>query len=112
MLESVLVWAREVGKGLNALTDEQRREILLMVVEQVVIDRDNNVDITLAIPIDDPLGTDAPEPESPTDDSVAIASAIPSFPRKRESIFCLITAILNFRGVIPCASKDVARLTS
>ncbi|MDE3268602.1 MAG: hypothetical protein OYI31_09165, partial [Chloroflexota bacterium] len=52
---------------------------LLMVVEQVVIDRDNNVDITLAIPIDDdPLGTDAPEPESPTDDSVAIASAIPS----------------------------------
>ena len=24
-----------------------------MVVEQVVIDRDNNVDITLAVPIDD-----------------------------------------------------------
>ena len=78
MLESVLVWAREVGKGLDDLTYKQRREILLMVVEQVVIDRDNNVDITLAIPIDDdPLGTDAPEPESPTDDSVAIASAIP-----------------------------------
>ena len=80
MLEVVLAWATEVGQGLDDLTDEQRREILLMVVEQVVIDRDNNVDITLAIPIDDdPLGTDAPEPESPTDDSVAIASAVPSF---------------------------------
>ena len=36
-----------------------------VIVEQVVIDRDNNVDITLAIPIDG----DSPEPES-----VAIAS--------------------------------------
>ena len=46
-----------------------------MVLEQVVIDRDNNVDITLAIPIDD----DSPEPESPDPDSpepdyVAVAS--------------------------------------
>ena len=77
MLEAVLAWAKEVGKGLDDLTYKQRREILLMVVEQVVIDRDNNVDITLAIPIDDdPLGTDAPEPESPTDDSVSVASAV------------------------------------
>ena len=77
MLEAVLVWAREVGKGLDDLTDEQRMEILQMVVEQVVIDRDNNVDITLAIPIDDdPLGTEAPEPETPTPDSVSVASAV------------------------------------
>ena len=80
MLETVLAWASEVGQGLDDLTDEQRREILQMVVEQVVIDRDNNVDITLAIPIaNDPLGTDAPEPESPTDDSVSVASAVSSF---------------------------------
>ena len=86
MLETVLAWATKVGQGLDDLTDEQRREILLMVVEQVVIDRDNNVDITLAIPIDDdPLRTDAPEPEFPTDDSVAIASAVPSFLRTQES---------------------------
>ena len=51
LMETVLAWAREVGKGLDDLTDEQRREILQMVVEQVVIDRDNNVDITPAIPI-------------------------------------------------------------
>ena len=67
LMEAVLAWAREVGKGLDDLTDEQRREILQMVVEEVVIDRDNNVDITLAIPVDD----DHPEP-----DSVAIASAV------------------------------------
>ena len=44
-----------------------------MVVEQVVIDRDNNVDITLAIPIDDDSSdADSPGPESP--ESVAVAS--------------------------------------
>ena len=51
---------REVGKGLDELTPEQRKELLQMVVDEVIIDRDNNADITLAIPI---------EPES-----VAIAS--------------------------------------
>ncbi|MDE2842591.1 MAG: recombinase family protein [Chloroflexota bacterium] len=79
LMDAVLAWAREVGKGLDDLTDEQRREILQMVVEQVVIDRDNNVDITLAIPIDDdPLGDGLYSPDSPTPDSVAVASAISS----------------------------------
>ena len=57
--------AREVGKGLDELTPEQRKELLQMVVDEVIIDRDNNADITLAIPI---------EPESPEPESVAIAS--------------------------------------
>ena len=79
LMETVLSWAREVGQGLDELTDEQRKEILQMIVEQVVIDRDNNVDITLAIPIDD----DSPDPESPEPDSfepesVAVASEEPS----------------------------------
>ena len=65
LMEAVLAWAREVGQGLDELTPEQRREILQMIVEQIVIDRDNNVDITLAIPIDE---------DSPGSDSVAIAS--------------------------------------
>ena len=59
LMEAVLAWAREVGQGLDELTPEQRREILQMIVEQIVIDRDNNVDITLAIPIDE----DSPESE-------------------------------------------------
>ena len=75
LTETVLTWARKVGHGIDELTEEQRKEFLQMVVEQVVIDRDNNVDITLAIPIGgDSLGTDSPEPESPGPESVAIAS--------------------------------------
>ena len=63
------------GQGLDELADEQRKEYLQMVVEQVVIDRDNNVDITMALPIDcDSPEPDSPEPESPEPESVAIAS--------------------------------------
>ncbi len=77
LMDAVLAWVREVGKGLDDLTDEQRQEILQMVVEQVVIDRDNNVDITLAIPIDDePSGDGLYSPDSPSPDSIAVASAI------------------------------------
>ena len=75
LTETVLTWARKVGQGIDELTDEQRKEFLQMVVEQVVIDSVNNVDITLAIPIGgDSLGPDSPEPESPGPESVAIAS--------------------------------------
>ena len=75
LMETVLTWARNVGQGLDELTDEQRKEILQMVVEEVVIDRDNNVDITLAIPIDDDSSDpDSPEPDSPEPDYVAVAS--------------------------------------
>ena len=77
LMEAVLAWAREVGKGLDELTDEQRKELLQMVVDQVVIDRDNNVDITLAIPIDGNYpGPDSPEPDSPELEYVAIASNV------------------------------------
>ena len=53
LMETVISWARNVGHGIDELTDEQRKEVLQMTVEQVVIDSENNVDITLAIPIDD-----------------------------------------------------------
>ena len=77
LMETILAWARNVGQGLDELTDEQRKELLQMVVEQVVIDRDNNVDITLAIPIDDESPDSDPEsldPASPEPESVAVAS--------------------------------------
>ena len=78
-METILTWARNVGQGIDELTDEQRKEILQMVLEKVVIDRDNNVDITLAIPIDD----ESPDPESPEPtpldtESVAVTSKEPS----------------------------------
>lgn len=84
LMEAVVAWAREVGKGLDDLTDEERKEILQMVVEQVVIDRDNNVDITLAIPIDDgPSGPSHSNPDSLEPESVSIGSdksLIPGLP--------------------------------
>ena len=68
LTEAVLAWARDVGEGLDELPPEQRKEVLRMVVDEVTVDGKNNLDITLAIPIDD--------------DSVSIASQ-PS-PRGRE----------------------------
>ncbi len=82
LMEAVLSWAKEVGQGLDELTPEQCQEILQMVVEQVVIDRENNVDITLAIPIggdDNSSEPGPPQPESPETNSVAIGSRESSF---------------------------------
>ena len=71
LVERVRAWSRAVGGGMDDLTDEQRRELLLTTVEQVVIDRENNVDITLAVPIDDDLsGHHSPGALSPDSESV------------------------------------------
>ena len=77
LMEEVLTWVRDFGQGLDELTPEERHDYLQMIVEQVVIDRDNNVDITLAIPIDD----NSPEPGSPEPECVSIGSQEPSQPR-------------------------------
>ena len=79
LMEEVLAWAREFGQGLDELTPEERRDYLQMLVEQVIIDRDNNVDITLAIPIDDDSSDpSSPDPESPQPECVSIGSQEPS----------------------------------
>ena len=53
LAEVVLAWARVVDQGLDELPPGQRKEVLQMVVDEVTVDRENNLDITLAIPIDD-----------------------------------------------------------
>ena len=58
LMEAVLAWAREVGQGLDDLTPEQRKEILQMILEEVIVHRDNNVDITLAIPFESEPATE------------------------------------------------------
>ena len=81
LMEEVLAWAREFGQDLDELTPEERHDYLQMLVEQVIIDRDNNVNITLAIPIDDDSpDPDSPDPESPQlqPESVSIGSQEPS----------------------------------
>ena len=52
LMEAVFAWARDVGQNLDALTPVQRKELLQMVVEEVIVDRNNKADITLAIPIE------------------------------------------------------------
>ena len=69
LMKYVLAWAKKVGKGVDKLTDEERKGILQKIVEEVVIDRNDYVKITLAIPVD----YNSPEPES-----VAFASKVPS----------------------------------
>ena len=56
-------------QGVDKLTDEERKGILQKIVEEVVIDRNDYVKITLAIPVD----YNSPEPGSP-----AFASKVPS----------------------------------
>ena len=50
-----------------------------MLVEQVTIDKDNKVHITMAIPIDDDSSDpDSPDPESLQPESMSIGSQKPS----------------------------------
>ena len=50
--EAVFAWARDVGRDLDKLTPEQRKGILQMVVEEIIVDRNDKVVITLGIPIE------------------------------------------------------------
>ena len=74
LMKYVLAWAKKVGKGVDKLTDEERKGILQTIVEEVVIDRNDYVKITLAIPVD----YNSPEPGSTEPESVAFASKVPS----------------------------------
>ena len=50
LMENIVEWARTVGDGLDNLPEEGRRDLLKLLLEQVVIDKDNNVRLTLGIP--------------------------------------------------------------
>ena len=56
-IEYVLSWAKKLSRRLDRLTPEQRRELLVLVLDKVIVGKDNKVEIVLAIPIDS-------EPES------------------------------------------------
>ena len=62
-----------------------------MVLEKVVIDRDNNVDITLAIPIDD----ESPDPESPE-----------PTPLDTESVACYVQRTFTLRFALAARPRD------
>ena len=65
VLEQVEEWARRVGEGLDGLPDEERREVLNLLLDEATIDGQNRVTLTLAIAADE--------------DFVSIAEPVPSY---------------------------------
>ncbi len=53
LAERVLEWAGRMGDGLDELTQDQRRELLRILLEEVTIDRENNLTFSLSIPTGD-----------------------------------------------------------
>ena len=53
LMENIVEWAGKVGDGLDNLSSEERRDVLHLIVDQITVDRDNNVSITLGIPTED-----------------------------------------------------------
>ena len=52
---TVTAWAEKISRGLSSLGDEQQKELLTLVLEDVVVGADNRVVITLAIPFDESM---------------------------------------------------------
>ena len=50
---NIVTWAEKMGDSLDDLSDEGRRTVLELLLDGVTIDRDNNVEITLAVPTDE-----------------------------------------------------------
>ena len=53
LMENIVEWTEKMGDSLGDLSDEKRREVLELLLDGVTIDRDNNVQITLAVPMDE-----------------------------------------------------------
>ena len=53
-------WAEKVGQRLDVLSSEERRDVLLLLLDHVTVDRDDSVNITLAIPTGDLVAIENP----------------------------------------------------
>ena len=51
--EHVVEWANRVGGRLDDLPNEERREVLRLLLDEVTIDGENNVNLTLGIPTEE-----------------------------------------------------------
>ena len=58
--ETIVAWAGAVREGLDRLTQEERRDVLNLLIDRVTIDGDNCVNITMAIPIAELVGIEEP----------------------------------------------------
>ena len=64
LMENIVTWAEKMGDRLDDLSDEGRREVLQLLLDGATIDRDNNVEITLAVPIDEFVSIEPPASDS------------------------------------------------
>ena len=62
--EHVVEWANRVGGRLDDLADEERREVLRLLLDEVTIDGDNKVRLTLGIPTEELESIDSPVSDS------------------------------------------------
>ena len=65
-MEHVVQWVSRIGDGLDDLPDEERREVLRLLLEGVTIDRNNNLNLTLAIPTEQFVSIETPGSDSPS----------------------------------------------
>ena len=62
--EHIVDWANRVRGRLDDLGDEERREVLRLLLDGATIDQSNNVDLTLAIPTEDVVSIAGQRPPS------------------------------------------------
>ena len=63
--EHVVEWANRVGDGLDDLPQEKRRDVLRLLLDEVTIDGENNVNLTLAVPTEELVSIGSPVSSSP-----------------------------------------------
>ena len=62
--EHVVEWANRVGDGLDDLPQEKRRDVLRLLLDEVTIDGENNVNLTLAVPTEELVSIGSPVSDS------------------------------------------------
>ena len=77
LMENLIEWAGRFGHGLDDLPQEKRRDVLRLLVDQVLIDRDNNVSITLGIPTENLTSIEKEESPSPCPTIAAYPAGTP-----------------------------------
>ena len=65
LMENIVEWAERMGGTLDDLSDQGRREVLELLLDGVTIDRENNLQITLAVPMDEFVSIEPPVSTSP-----------------------------------------------
>ncbi len=65
LVERVVEWGERIGEGLDHLSEDKRRDVLRLLLDEVTIDRENRVNLTLAIPTEDLASIAPPVSSSP-----------------------------------------------